>query len=36
VRDLVVRFGRDGFVIRYRIWPDKVVVTRIFHGRQKR
>ena len=35
-RDATVRFGRDGFVVRYRIEGDLVVVVRIYHGRQSR
>ena len=35
-RDLVIRFGRDGFVARYRIVADGVVVERVFHGLQER
>ncbi|WP_282008459.1 type II toxin-antitoxin system RelE/ParE family toxin [Brevundimonas aveniformis] len=31
-----VRYGRDGFIIRYEITNDMVVVRRIFHGRQAR
>ena len=36
IRELVVRFGRDGYVVRYRVDGDQVLVTRVFHGRQKR
>lgn len=35
-RDWPIRFGRDGFVAVYRIEPDRVVIARIFHGRQRR
>jgi plasmid stabilization system protein ParE len=35
-RELVVRFGRDGYVVRYRVTPSVVLVTRIFHGREDR
>jgi len=34
--ELVVRFGRDGYVVRYRVRGDEVVITRIFHGRERR
>ncbi len=36
VREKQVRFGRDGFVIRYAVRPDEVFVERIFHTRQDR
>lgn len=36
IREKHVRFGRDGFVIRYRPESDAIVVLRIFHGRQDR
>ncbi len=35
-REKTVRFGRDGFMIRYEIVDDLVLVRRIFHGRQDR
>jgi plasmid stabilization system protein ParE len=35
-RQLVVFFGRDGYVVRYRVTPQIVFVTRIFHGRERR
>ena len=36
-RELFVRFGRGGYVIRYRVVDDKtVVVTRIFHNLERR
>lgn len=31
-----VRYGRDGYIIRYEIANDVVVVRRILHGRQSR
>ena len=36
LREKHVRFGRDGFVIRYRIGVLTVTVLRIFHGSQDR
>jgi plasmid stabilization system protein ParE len=36
LRDATVRFGRDGFVVRYRIDEEAVLIVRIFHGRQER
>lgn len=35
-RELPVRFGRDGYVIQYRIVEDEVQVARIFHVRENR
>lgn len=34
--EITVPFGRDGFVLRYRVTGDSVVVVRLFHGRQSR
>ena len=34
-RELRVDFGRDGFVLRYKV-TDVVTIIRVFHGRQKR
>lgn len=36
LRDKQIQFGRDGFVVRYRLEPGTVTVLRIFHGRQSR
>jgi plasmid stabilization system protein ParE len=38
IRQIVVRFGRRGYVVRYRILPegDTIFVTRIWHGREAR
>ncbi len=35
-RELTVRYGRDGYVLRYRIVEQSVFVYRIFHGRERR
>ena len=35
-RELLVNYGRDGYVIRYRITSTVILVTRIFHGRENR
>jgi plasmid stabilization system protein ParE len=32
-RKLIVRFGKAGYEIRYRLYPDRAVITRIFHTR---
>jgi plasmid stabilization system protein ParE len=36
LREIVARFGRDGYVIRYRVLPEAVVILRVFHGREHR
>jgi plasmid stabilization system protein ParE len=36
LRELVVRFGRDGYVIQYAIRGDRVLVARILHAREAR
>jgi toxin ParE1/3/4 len=38
VRQLVIRFGVSGHIVRYVIVPDTqdVLVTRIWHGREPR
>ena len=35
-RKLIIRFGKAGYEIRYRLYPDRVLVTRIFHTREDR
>lgn len=35
-REAGVRFGRDGFVVRYRIENEHITIVRLFHGRQRR
>jgi len=37
IRQIIVRFGRRGYIVRYRIWPNDVIfVTRIWHSREAR
>ena len=36
LREKHVQFGRDGFVIQYRLTDEGVAVERILHGRQAR
>ena len=36
LRELTVRFGRDGYIIRYEILGPQVMVTRIWHSLEKR
>jgi len=35
-RELHIRFGRDGYIARYRVDDDVVLVTRITHTRERR
>lgn len=35
-RDLLVPFGRDGYILRYQIEGDEIRITRIWHGREDR
>jgi plasmid stabilization system protein ParE len=35
-REKVVSYGRDGFIVRYRVESDAVVILRVLHGRQQR
>ena len=35
-RELVVPFGRGPYVVRYRVFDDVVVITRVSHGRERR
>lgn len=36
VRRLIVPFGRNGYVIEYRVDPDRVIVARVFHSLEDR
>ena len=36
IREKHVKFGKDGFVIRYRRGETTIIVMRIFHSRQDR
>ena len=36
IRELVVRFGRDGYIVQYRVDESLVLVARIFHGKEHR
>jgi len=35
-RETQVRFGQSGFVVRYQVRPNEIVITRVFHGAQNR
>ena len=36
MRELVVKFGKSAYVVRYRVTDGAVIVLRIWHGRQNR
>ncbi len=36
IRELRIDFGRDGYVLRYRAQNGDVIITRVFHGRERR
>ena len=35
-RELLIFFGASGYVIRYRVEGEEVVIARIWHGREAR
>lgn len=35
-REVQVRFGQSGFVVRYEVRRTEVVIVRVFHGAQDR
>ncbi|MDA0656769.1 MAG: type II toxin-antitoxin system RelE/ParE family toxin [Proteobacteria bacterium] len=35
-RELPVQFGAKGYVIRYRLHEDRVIIVRVWHGLQER
>lgn len=36
VRELFVPFGRDGYIIRYRVKANRVLILRLWHSREDR
>ena len=36
IRQVQVGFGRRGYVVRYATKPDRIYITRIWHGRERR
>jgi toxin ParE1/3/4 len=36
VRQIVIRFGTSGYIVRYVAEADDIVITRIWHGREAR
>jgi plasmid stabilization system protein ParE len=35
-RQLVLKYGKSGYVIRYRVLDDAILITRVWHGREDR
>jgi len=35
-RELIVPFGRRGYVIRYRVEGDEIIILRLWHGLEER
>ncbi len=35
-RQLIVPFGKSAYVLRYRIHGDRLVIVRVWHGRENR
>jgi plasmid stabilization system protein ParE len=36
IRNAFIRFGRSGYVVRYKVEADTVLITRIWHGKEDR
>jgi toxin ParE1/3/4 len=37
IRQIVVRFGSSGYIVRYAVLPgENILITRIWHGREAR
>lgn len=36
LRDMVAYFGGGSYFLRYRIYPDAVVIARVWHSREDR
>jgi plasmid stabilization system protein ParE len=36
IRSAFIRFGRSGYVVRYKVEADAVIITRIWHGKENR
>jgi plasmid stabilization system protein ParE len=36
IRQLVVRFGASGYIVRYAALSPDILITRIWHGREAR
>lgn len=35
-RQLVLRYGKNGYVIHYRVLDDAILITRIWHSKEER
>lgn len=35
-RHLILPHGKSGYVVRYRVTAEEIVITRIWHGRENR
>lgn len=36
LRQLVLRYGKSGYIVRYRVVGDIILITRIWHGKEDR
>ena len=36
IRELIIRFGAGAYIVQYRVDPDVILVTRVFHSRENR
>lgn len=36
LRELVVQFGKNAYILMYKVEPDRVLVARIFHSLENR
>ena len=34
--ELILRYGRSRYLLRYRVTPSAVIIIRIFHGKERR
>ena len=35
-RQLILRHGKSGYIIRYRVLDNSILITRIWHGKEER
>ncbi|MBI1238463.1 MAG: type II toxin-antitoxin system RelE/ParE family toxin [Alphaproteobacteria bacterium] len=36
LREIILRFGRSRYIIRYQVRDDAIVIIRLWHGRERR
>lgn len=36
IRQIVIRFGASGYIVRYAVLSPDILITRIWHGREAR